>query len=95
MLPCGKLGIHSQAKPEDILKVFKTALDDPALINELQKGSSTLGKRSAPSAPGELISAPNGWDAIEIPKKVLRNPPHMRAKPTRKILLAGKQRKGY
>jgi hypothetical protein len=95
MLPRGKLGIHSQAKPEDILKVFKTALDDPALINELQKGSSTLGKRSAPSAPGELISAPNGWDAIEIPKKVLRNPPHMRAKPTRKILLAGKQRKGY
>jgi len=91
MLPRSKQGIHSRAKPEHILNVFKTALNDPTLIDELKKGPSSLGKRSA---PGELISTPNGWDAIEIPKRILRNPPHMRSKPAQKILLAGKQRKG-
>ena len=87
-LPRGEDGVHSLAKPEHIIEVFKKALQDPALIDELKWGPSTLGKRST---PGDLTSAPNGWDAIAVQKK--SSSPHMRSKPARKILLAGKQRR--
>ena len=36
ILPRSQKGIHSLAKPEHILNVFKTALNDPALVDELK-----------------------------------------------------------
>ena len=86
-LPRGEDGIRSQAKPEKIIEIFKQALQDPILIDELKRGPNTLGKCSR---PGELSSSPNGWDTIPTAKH-LQGTTKLQAAPER---LVGKRRKG-
>lgn len=64
--PCGSEGLplrnhgRSCATAQEILAVFKDALDDEELTNEARE-SITLGKRSR-AHPGDLVSGRNGWD---------------------------------
>ena len=64
--------IHSNVRCEDIVSILKSALLDPALIEEAKEARSLLGKRSA---PGDLVVAPNGWDAIKLVKTLVQ--PHV------------------
>jgi hypothetical protein len=58
---------HSSATPMDIINIFKAALLDEDLITQLKSTQSILSKRSA---PGDLISAHNGWDVVAVSELV-------------------------
>jgi len=85
----GRSGIHSVAKPQDIIEVFKEALDDPLLIKEMQSGSSS-GLDNCP-LPSDYGPAPNCWDVVE--RKAKRKAPYLQPKPTRMTKLSGKRRR--
>jgi hypothetical protein len=62
----GKRVVRSPATPQDIIEVFKTALQDKDLIAAHKSTeSSVLGKRSV---PGDLVAGLTGWDPVKIAK---------------------------
>jgi hypothetical protein len=63
----GKLVVHSVATGQDIINVFKDALQDKDLIRAHKSSLSVLGKRSA---PGDLVVGSNGWDATKVPRTI-------------------------
>ena len=72
----GKTVVHSTATGEDIIKVFKVALQDKILIRAHILASSVLGKRSA---PGDLVVGSNGWDPAKVPRDFRKPTPKLAA----------------
>ena len=64
--------MHSTATCLDVINIFKSVFQDKSLVEEAKQPSTILGKRSR---PGDLISASNGWDAVEPPQKLLAAEP--------------------
>jgi len=87
----GKEAMHSTATCADVINVFKSAFEDKSLIEEANQPSTILGKRSH---PGDLISAANGWDAVEPPNKLLTAEPKKNPTTVRQTKLMKKSRRG-
>lgn len=87
----GKEATHSTATCLDVINIFKSAFGDELLIEEAIKPSTILGKRSH---PGDLISATNGWDAVELPKNLLTAEPKKNPTTVRQSKLMKKTRRG-
>jgi hypothetical protein len=87
-----KPGISSNVTCMDIIKVFKTALLDPALIDEAKKvklDPTVLGKRAR---PGDLVTAPNGWDVVSVAKRTLNAKAQLQmSRPKRKLMTKTKR----
>jgi len=87
----GPEAVHSSATPHDIIKVFKAALLDENLINDAKAAINFKHKRSL---PGDLIVAPNCWDAVK--PDAFRSPkkPKLAPSVTRDVKLLRRGRRG-
>ena len=77
--------VQSSATPQDIIKVFKAALEDDQLIKDAEVARSFHNKRSL---PGELIIDSNCWDAVKAPKTSKK--PKLTPSATREAILLTK-----
>jgi Fe-S cluster biosynthesis and repair protein YggX len=76
----GKDALHSTTTCLDFINIFKSVFADKSLLEEAKRQSTVLGKRSY---PGDLISARNGWDAVDVSQALLvaepkKNPTNVR-----------------
>jgi len=66
----GKDAMHSTATCLDFINIFRMVFQDQLLVDQAKKINQVLGKRGHDA--GDLVSAENGWDAVQPSEELLK-----------------------